>query len=161
MAGIITFRPTPEASEVLDRVKEEGANVSKYINELITQTSSETGRKHMQIISCYPDHAYTKTSVMQETVPISRLSARRYKEFFDVLHEQGLSYFYFKVSDQLTFGIISTCHEEASIEFARYYAYDKKDDTFSRTSVPLPQIRYDVANRIAVVITTELLTIKQ
>ena len=70
-----------------------------------------------------------------------------------------MSYFYFKVSEQHTFGIIATCHEEASIEFARYYVYDKRDDTYNRTAMPLPQIRYDAANRVAVVITTELLTI--
>lgn len=161
MAGIITFRPTPEAAEALDRVREEGANVSKYINELITQTGSQSSRKYMQVISCYPDHTYTETSVVQSTAPISRLSARKYREFFDVLTEQGLSYFYFKVSEQHTFGIIATCHEEASIEFARYYSYDKKDGTYNRTAIPLPQIRYDVANRVAVVITTELLTINK
>lgn len=160
MAGVITFRPTPEAQEVLDRIKEEGANVSKYINALL-QGKTEGGNEYTQIVSCYPEHQYPGTSVVQNTVPISRLSARKYREFIDVLHSQQMKYYYFKVSEQHTFGIIATCHEEASIEFARYYAYDKRDDTYNRTAVPLPQIRYDAANRVAVVITTELLTIKQ
>ena len=163
MAGIITFRPTPEAAEALDRVREEGANVSKYINELITQTGSQSYREYIQVISCYPcrypEIVYTPENIVYNTTPISRLSARKYREFFDVLTEQGLSYFYFKVSDQHTFGVISTCHEEASIEFGRYYTYDKKDGTYNRTSIPLPQVRYDTENHIAVVITSELSTI--
>ena len=160
MAGVITFRPTPEAQELLDRVRDEGTNVSKYINSMLTQGKAEGG-EYTQIVSCYPEHQYPGMSVVQNTVPISRLSAHKYREFLDTLYSQQLKYYYFKVSEQHTFGIIATCHEEASIEFARYYVLDKNDGSYSRTSVPLPQVRYDAANRVAVVITTELLTIKK
>ena len=168
MAEIITFRPTPEAAEVLDRVKAEGGNVSKYLNDLLSPSSIVGKSAYTYLYSYYPEPEigskwYTDSpslvsaasAVMIYTVPIGSLNARRYKEFRDVLRAEGMEYHYFRIDDDRTLGIVAPCREEASIEFAKYYDYNPKTKTYERTSRPLPQVRYDPSSRTAVVIIAE------
>lgn len=168
MAEIITFRPSAEASEVLDRIKAEGGNVSKYLNELIAPSVVNGCAAYTYLYSYYPEpakgsrwddvanpHMKTPIPIMAFTRPIGSLNARRYKEFSDILQEEGMGYHYFTIDDDHTLGIVAPNREEASIEFAKYYAYDPKTKTYDRTSRPLPQVRYDPGSRTVVVITAE------
>lgn len=167
MAEIITFRPTPEASEVLNRIKAEGGNISKYLNELLSPSTPKDMKAYSYLYSYYPEPMKGSKWFSEErwmtasdaailyTVPIGTLNARRYKEFRDVLEHEGMQYHYFRIDDNHTFGIVAPNREEASIEFAKYYSYDNKAKTYDRTSLPLPQVRYDVSTHTVVVITTE------
>lgn len=168
MAEIITFRPTPEASEVLDRIKAEGGNVSKYLNELLAPTTIAGRSAYTYLYSYYPEPVkgskwYTQepqlmtsaSAVMLYTVPIGTLNARRYKEFQNVLSAEGMQYHYFRIDENHTLGIVAPNREEASIEFAKYYTYDPKTKTYDRTSRPLPQVRYDPSSHTVVVIIAE------
>lgn len=166
MAEIITFRPTAEALEVLERIKAEGGNISKHINSLLSPSTPAERSAYTYLYSYYPepdkDSKWNASSLMSAadaaityTVPIGSLNARRYKEFRDVLRAQGMEYHYFRIDDDHTLGIVAPCREEASIEFAKYYTYDPKTKTYDRTSRPLPQVRYDPTTRTAVVIIAE------
>lgn len=168
MAEIITFRPTPEASEVLDRIKAEGGNVSKYLNEVLAPSTAAGSPAYTYLYSFYPEpekesrwnlvenpHMTSPISVMAFTRPIGSLNARRYKEFSDVLQEEGMEYHYFRIDENHTLGIVAPNREEASIEFAKYYTYDPKTKTYDRTSRPLPQVRYDPSSHTVVVIIAE------
>lgn len=164
MAEIITFRPTPEVSEVLERIKAEGGNISRYINEQLSAPASKQENKYYYQYCFYPEpqphHIWSNAkslpvAVALQTVRIGALNLRKYKEFRDVLKSEGMDYFYFNVDAGQTVGIVATCNEEAAIEFSKYYHYDTKTKTYGRTSIPLPQVRYDRQNRIVVVITAE------
>lgn len=164
MAEITTFRPTPEVQEILARVKEEGTNVSKYINNLIVSAVSG-GNDHYSTLFCfYPENIsypedYIKLPLRQAvaiyTLPVSSLSVRRYREFKDVLRECGMDQYYFRIDADNVFGIISCSQEEASVEFGRYFMRDPDTKEYVRTMLPLPQIRYDVKNRTVVVVRKE------
>lgn len=163
MAEIITFRPTPEVTEILERIKAEGGNISRYINEQLSAPASKQDNAYIYRYCLYPEpqkmiwhNGLTiNDAVALYTVRIGALNLRKYKEFRDVLKSEGMDYYYFNVDAGQTVGIVATCNEEAAIEFSKYYHYDTKTKTYGRTSIPLPQVRYDKDNRIAVVITAE------
>ena len=161
MAEVITFRPTADAQEILARVKSEGGNISKFLNNLIL--SKGNGRNVSWLFSYFPEDNNTKLqlmgrdSILMHTAPIGILSARRYKEFVGVLHREGMDYFYFRIDDDHTIGIVAANREEASIQFAQYYTYDRQTKEYDRTSIPLPQVRYHIASRTVVIITSELI----
>lgn len=169
MAEIITFRPSPEVSEILERVKMEGGNISRYINEKLAANASSQDNAYFYQYCFYPEPQEMiwnngmpfADAVALNTVRIGALNLRKYKEFREVLKSEGMDYYYFNVDGGQTVGIVATCNEEAAIEFSKYYHYDTKTKTYGRTSIPLPQVRYDKDNRIAVVITAEKQPLKQ
>ena len=55
MAEIITFRPTPEVQEILNKVKEEGSSVGKYINNSIVLASSGSAGSYTTRFLFYPE----------------------------------------------------------------------------------------------------------
>ena len=163
MAEVITFRPTADAQEILARVKAEGGNISKFINSLVL-SGKEGNRGNLScLFTFYPEDNDVKLQqmgregILGSTAPIGVLPARRYKEFISVLKGEGMDYFYFRIDDDHTIGIVATNREEASIELAKYYTYDKKTKEYDRTSTPLPQIRYCVSSRTVVMITCEFI----
>lgn len=162
MKEIITFRPTPEVQEILSRAKEEGSNVSKYINTLILTAASGDKAQYCTAFSFYPE--WTEEEPMPEayirllnvcSTSVGSLPTRRYKEFMDVLRENGMDRYYFRLDADNVFCIISSSHEEAAVEFAKYFIRDPKTKEYSRTTLPLPQIRYDVQNRKVIVVRKE------
>ena len=161
MAEVITFRPTADAQEILARVKSEGGNISKFLNNLIL--SKGNGRNVSWLFSYFPEDNNAKLqqmgrdNILMYTAPIGTLSARRYKEFVGVLKREGMDYFYFRIDDDHTIGIVAANREEASIQFAQYYTYDRQTKEYDRTSIPLPQVRYHIASRTVVIITSELI----
>lgn len=166
MAEIITFRPTPEVQEILSRAKEEGANVSKYINNLIL-SSTEGKTSHTTLFSFYPEESRelyynpeeTKIPLAQAvstySVPIGTLSARRYRDFKIALYNCGMDLFHFKIDDDNGFNVIAVSREEATVEFGRYFIKDKETREYVRTMLPLPQIRYDINYNTVIVIRKE------
>lgn len=167
MAEITTFRPTPEVQEILSRVKEEGTNVSKYINNVILSAVSGAKAQYSTLFCFYPEiegkapypENYRELALQQYvaiySLPVSALSARRYKEFRDVLRDCGMDQYYFRIDDDNTFSIISCSQEEASVEFGKYFIRDPKTKEYVRTILPLPQIRYDARNRTVIVVRKE------
>ena len=161
MAEVITFRPTADAQEILARVKSEGGNISKFLNNLILSKGS--GKNVSWLFSYFPEDNNTelqqmgRDNILMHTAPIGTLSARRYKEFVGVLHREEMDYFYFRIDDDHTIGIVAANREEASIQFAQYYTYDRQTKEYDRTSIPLPQVRYHIASRTVVIITSELI----
>lgn len=163
MAEVITFRPTPETQDILARVKAEGGNISKFINNMVLSSQKGNNGRFSFLFSFFPErnHGFfeemNREAIITCTVPIGILSARRYKEFISVLKSEGVDYFYFRIDKDHTIGIVAANREEASIQFAQYYTYDRETKEYDRTSTPLPQVRYHVASRTAVIITAELL----
>lgn len=167
MAEIITFRPTPEVQEILNKVKEEGSSVGKYINNSIVAASSGSAGEYSIRISFYhaqsedenPFLCGTETPDLQaiasSSVPVGQLPAKRYSEFKEALKGCGMEYFYFRLNPDHVVGIISTSREEASIEFSKYFIQDPETKEYARTMLPLPQIRYDSRLKAAIVITKE------
>ena len=161
MAEVITFRPAPETQDILARVKAEGGNISKFLNNLIL--SKGNGRSVSWLFSFFPEdnnaalRQMGRENILTYTAPIGILSARRYKEFVGVLKQEGMDYFYFRIDDDHTIGIVAANREEASIQFAQYYTYDRQTKEYDRTSIPLPQVRYHIASRTVVIITSELI----
>lgn len=167
MAEITTFRPTPEVQEILSRVKEEGTNVSKFINNVILSAASGEKTHYVTQFILYPgfpdNEEYPEDyggmilaqAVSLLSVPISFLSVRRYKEFKDVLKAFGLDQYYFKIDPDNSFCLISTSKEEASVEFGKYFMRDPETKEYVRTMLPLPQIRYDFKNRTVIIVRKE------
>lgn len=166
MAEIITFRPTPEVQEILNKVKEEGSSVGKYINNSIVAASSGSAGEYFTRISFY--HAQSEDenpfpygedtdlqAIASSSVPVGQLPAKRYSEFKEALKGCGMEYFYFRLNPDHVVGIISTSREEASIEFSKYFIQDPETKEYARTMLPLPQIRYDSRLKAAIVITKE------
>ena len=167
MAEIVTFRPTPEVQEILNRAKEEGTSVGKYINNSIVSASSGSLGSYTTRFCFYPEEAETihfaqvntgmplAQSVAAYSVPVGQLSAKAYSDFKITLRNCGLEYFYFRLNADHVVGIVSTSREEASVEFAKYFILDPETKEYARTMLPLPQVRYDRRAHAAIVVTKE------
>lgn len=161
MAEIVNFRPTAEAALIIARQKEEGTNVSRWINNLITGKGNEEKSGSMSIytlpengIDLYDSRKMdTLQMVTLHSVPFSRLSIKRHKEARGVIESCGMEYHYFRVDADNYISIIAVNREEASMEFARYYA--KVEGEYVRTSVPLPSYRFDVENKVVIIIASD------
>lgn len=167
MAEIITFRPTPEVQEILNKVKEEGSSVGKYINNSIVLASSGSAGSYTTRFLFYPEDSEVihfsqvntgmplSQSVAAYSVPVGQLSAKAYSDFKITLMNCGMEYFYFRLNADHVVGIISTSREEASIEFSKYFIQDPESKEYARTMLPLPQVRYDRRAKTVIVITKE------
>ena len=158
MADIITFRPSPEASEILSRIKDEGGNISKHLNNLVIMNAGDSA-EYTTRITLYPEINTACYDGLQEAMfaatPISMLSVRIYREFLDTAYAQGMQFHLFKLNDDLSVGFLAVSREMASMQFARYYTRDRDTKEYVRTSLPLPTIRYDHATRTIVIATRE------
>lgn len=160
MAEVITFRPSPEASEVLARIKDEGGNISKHLNKLLT---SEAGAELTTRITLYPEENISQykdlKQAWRESTPIGMLSLSLYNKFVDTLKAQNMTFFYYNIDIDHTVGFIAANQVLANIQFRRYYTRDADTLVYTRTSAPLPSIRYDNKTRTIVVITRENITL--
>lgn len=161
-----SFRATPEAQEVLDRIKDEGTNISAYINNLIVTGGTGNRQTIFRMLyipeenkALYRGIIGPGRSAIADSVPVGQLSARRCREYLDVLAENGMQHHYFRIDDDHHLGIISHCREAASEEFARYYIQDAKTKEYVRTSLPLPSTRYDAVTGTVIMIVPESATI--
>lgn len=164
MKEIITFRPSAEANDILNRVKDEGGNISRYLNGLIVAGAKSGGEEYHTHHIFYPDkfkELYMEPSksvdelISTHTVPIGVLPARVYHEFRKLLSMEGMEYHFFKLDADHTVGFIAANRELASEQFAKCYVFDKDTKEYMRTSVPLPIVRYNPYDKIAVVIVRE------
>lgn len=165
MAEIVTFRPVPEVQDILSKIKEEGSSVGKYINNSIVSASSGSAGPCTIRISAYYMEGDMQTMVTSDaleaqrmvalSVPVGQLSARRYSEFKEALKGCGMEHFYFRLNADHVIGIISTSLEEASVEFSKYFIRDPETKEYVRTMLPLPQIRYEISQKAAIIVTKE------
>ena len=158
--NIVNFRLSPESEQKLEALKKDKhiVNVSAFMNELIL--SYQESKTMVQSVRSIPEEGIEiykgkielTDSVKLYTRPISELNVRRHAEIQAVLEKNGMGYFYFKINNDLSMAIIACNREEASILFQRYYIYDKQQKEYVRTSVPLPQYRYDVVDKNIIII---------
>ena len=65
-----------------------------------------------------------------------------------------MDYYRFKIDEDNYISIIAVNREEASVEFSRYYMKAENKE-YVRTSVPLPVYRFDVKNKVVIIIASE------
>ena len=65
-----------------------------------------------------------------------------------------MDYYRFKIDEDNYISIIAVSREEASVEFSRYYMKSENKE-YVRTSVPLPVYRFDVKNKVVIIIASE------
>lgn len=155
---IISFRITPEAAACLDKLKETLKQTStEILNSLITSNRNEnTNSKQIQVFRTIPedsldDYLSSKldpmTKAKMSSVPFCSMSIKRHAEAKCILEKEGFHYFYFPVEKELYMSIIAVNKEEASMQFQKFYTYDKEAKSYVRTSCPLPQYRYDIKHK--------------
>lgn len=162
MADIINLRPTPETAPIIEHHKSEGTNISRWINDLIIGAGNHTNGTSRMIYTIPEDginlYDSTKLTIDQmislNSVPFSRLSVARYKEANDIIRNAGMDYHHFKIDDDNNIAIIAVNREEAYLEFSRYYIKSGNEE-YVRTSVPLPVYRFDVKNKVVIMIVCE------
>lgn len=159
--NIINFRATPEARQKLEQLKQEQGirNVSAFINGLIVDYQNRDDGH--TLVRTIPDEAVTiygnkaiglLQSVKLSSKPFCDLNIRKHAEAKSVIEANGMGYYYFHIHDDLYMAIIACNQEEASIQFQRYYTYDREGNKYVRTSLPLPQYRYDAVDKNVIII---------
>lgn len=163
--NIINFRISPEVERKLEQLKKEGCitNVSAFMNALILDYGrpSDTERYIRTIpddvLSVYKDSPFGLEQIIKiDSRPFCDLSIKRHAEIKRIIEENGMHYFYFPISDKDLYMAIIACNkEEASIKFQRYYVWNSQDNQYVRTSLPLPQYRYDIIRKNIIIIENE------
>ena len=151
MDKIINFRPSSDAKNIIQRLKDEGTNISAFLNNLIVSNNGKQGNQFTEIL-CYPEANAMSEMDARLATPVSNLNVRRYKEFLDVLASEGMRYHYFNIDADHSIGLIAVNREEASIQFAQYYTRDSATKEYARTLLPLPHVRYNTQLKTAYVI---------
>lgn len=161
--NIINFRITPEAKEKLQAIKnlKKTTNVSSIINGLLIDYKENTSSHNHVSIRTIPEvnlEIYTSDKIdIEQSVRLysrsfSELSIKRHAEIKSILEKNGMGYFYFPINEELYVAIIACNKEEASIQFQKYYIYDKEEKRYIRTLLPLPQYRYDPTDKNIIII---------
>jgi hypothetical protein len=148
MEKAITFRPTEETAAILQRKKDEGCNISAWINQTLVLTESKRATDNyltkLRIIPCDNWYLYDSTGLATlGTIPVGHLGIKQYKEYLNILQSEGLELFRFRIDENLTMSIVSINREEASLEFDKYFTRPSEKEPYVRTSLPLPTIYYD------------------
>jgi hypothetical protein len=172
--GVISFRPSPEVREWTEKVKAEGQNVSKQINEKILlgmKAKEEEERPYRMCFRFIPEGYQTSgdngeyeqgwwlsgaykedyaVEIMKNTVPISHLSLRTYDRFKKCLERSGFQFFSTKVQDFGVVQMVAINSDMANVEFQKYFTRTA-DGKYIRTALPLPVLRYDVRTDTAAI----------
>jgi hypothetical protein len=148
MEKAITFRPTEETAAILQRKKDEGCNISAWINQALMLTESKRVTNNystwLRIIPCSNWYLNNPTDIAAlGAIPVGRLNIKQYKEYLNILQNEGLELFRFRIDENLTMSIASINREEASLEFDKYFTRPSEKEPYVRTSLPLPAIYYD------------------
>lgn len=162
MAEIINFRPTPDVAQMIESQKAKGVNISRWINNLLIGADKQADSLNLQIYTIPEDginlYDSTKLAIDQmislHSLPFSRLSISRYREANDIIKQASMDYYRFKIDEDNYISIIAVNREEASVEFSRYYMKSENKE-YVRTSVPLPVYRFDVKNKVVIIIASE------
>lgn len=135
---IITFRPSAETIQSLNRIKEQRGNVSAYINQAVRNYEEDY---YTPITHTIPSD---RNPNIKEATPLGLLGLKQYKEAIDVIRNNGFDLHTFSLNsgEHAAISLISSCRLTASNEFNRYYSIIEGKTT--RTSVPLPTIHYHV-----------------
>ena len=160
---IISFRISEDAFNKIKQLKKEKkiSSTAEYLNGLIIQDagsiSSIKNKKEIRVIpeegiNCYIDFNYgVEEKIKISSMLFCNMSIERHAEARKIIEENGLEYFYFPVAKDMSMAIIAANKEEASIQFQRYYTMDKDTGQYERTSVSLPQYRYDPINKNVII----------
>lgn len=160
---IISFRISEDAFNKIEQLKKEKriSSTAEYLNGLIMQdtgpASSIKNKKEVRVIpeqgiNCYIGFDFDiVTKIKISSTLFCNMSIKRHAEARKIIEQNGLGYFYFPVAKDMSMAIIAANKEEASIQFQRYYTMDKETDEYERTSVSLPQYRYDPINKNVII----------
>jgi hypothetical protein len=158
MERVITFRPTEEVAAIIQHKRDEGCNVSAWINQslmLLERKQTEAlCRRSVRIIPVERASFYKSIPCWNPrdcATPVGQLSIKPYKEYLDLLQSEGLQLHRFRIDADHTMSVISVNREEASMEFTRYFSRSSADEPYVRTSLPLPVIYYDRANHAVLI----------
>lgn len=161
---IVSFRITPEASARLEKLKEQLKQTStEVLNAIIMSNGVDNSNNEKPRLRTIPEDAlkdyfrepdildYIKT----HSLPFCGISIKRHAEARKIIQNEGMDYFYFSVDDDMSMAIIAANKEEASMQFQKYYSYDKEAGRYVRTSHLLPQYRYDPSNTTVIILEYE------
>lgn len=158
---IISFRISEDAFNKIEQLKKEKkiSSTAEYLNGLIMQDTGPTSnlKKEVRVIpeqgiNCYIGFDFDiVTKIKISSTLFCNMSIKRHAEARKIIEQNGLGYFYFPVAKDMSMAIIAANKEEASIQFQRYYTMDKETGEYERTSVSLPQYRYDPINKNVII----------
>lgn len=156
---IISFRISEDAFNKIERLKKEKkiSSTAEYLNGLIMNDTSPASNDNKILIRVIPeesinDYSVDMRSIKRYSMPFCNLNIRRHAEARKIIEQNGLAYFYFPITNDMSMAIIAANREEASIQFQRYYIIDNKTGQYERTSVPLPQYRYDISKKNVIIL---------
>lgn len=148
---IITFRPSQSAARIIAERREEGSNISAWLNSLVERDGGGPDTKWQRYFHTIPLPAPGQTPITQKpssAVPVGQLNVRYYHEYLRTLHEEGLQLHRFVVDADHSLSVIGVNREEASVEFDKYYTRRSEAEPYVRTSKPLPLIYYDINRHV-------------
>jgi hypothetical protein len=156
MERVITFRPTEEVASILKRKKDEGCNISAWLNQTIALMEHERAERdyshYWRIIPSTHELFYHEGIVMMASLaPVGQLNIKQYKEYLSVLKSEGLELFKFHIDENLTMSIVSANREEASVELSKYFTRASEKEPYVRTPLPLPMIYYDRTHKTVLI----------
>lgn len=145
---IITFRPTAETTQSLNQLKEQGSNISAYINQAIMNYEQQHYTRTIHTIPATND-----CPDLKQATPLSMLGIKHYKEAIDIIRANGFDFQVFTINygEHPAIALLSSCRLTATIDFNRYYSII--DGKTTRTSLPLPTILYHRPTRTVIHIT--------
>ena len=144
---VISFRPTAETIQSLNDIKEQGGNVSAYINQAVMNYDNN---RYIPVAHYIPQ---CRKPNPKDAVPLGQLGIRQYKEAIDIIRANGYDLHVFTINngEHPAISLLSSCRLTASNEFNLYYS--AIDGKTTRTSLPLPTILYHRATRTVIHIT--------
>jgi hypothetical protein len=141
---IITFRPSEDAGSIIESRREEGCNISSWLNSLILESDKPSLSDFCQVttvVGCGESSGLVGNIPLLMVTPIGNLSAKKYKESIKLLHDAGMDLFRFTIDAERSISIPSVTREQATIEFFRYFRQGENGE-YIRTDIPLFQMLY-------------------
>lgn len=151
---VITFRPKASVAEIITRKRDEGCNISAYLNQLVENAEETPSRYDVRFrLIPMPDGGDGNLSTRQREAfrPVGSLNVRLYNDYLKVLHEQGLQLYRFPIDTDHSVSIVSVNREEASMSLERYYTRRSPGEPYVRTSCPLPSIYFNAVERTVLI----------
>lgn len=159
---IISFRPTGEVMEMIERARGEGRSVSKWINERLKGDKVAGGsassictfrfipEERAEEFCPKEGNTFQKEYILTHSLSVSRLNLRQYDKFRQCLQRDGLEFYSRTITGFGVVQMVAVNETEANVEFQKYFTR-LADGTYQRTELPLPTMRYDARTDTAII----------